>query len=596
MLLSYSPSVPCTLNMLSSLNEHVDTENGFVRLEALATNVYVQSLGYGFDGQSAHPCIQLRPSTSSVVRSSLQLRPGEGFHIGRRTFDVVPEEHNDLRIASSGPSVAYYEAQVGQIEHPSKVVSNPSGRGCTTVIESPKSRTNPSTLVFNSIAEVAITGEEQSQTRPGSTSNRSLLETIQGVGRQTRSKRSHSLHPPETKEGQPKESPRTGALQEPANEKDQSYGKLGTLESQKLDMAVVHQDEPTYPDQTANGSQGYNAQSPACSVQNQTGSSSSPTDHISHKAAQPSSEKQDKKKRKLSSTQAKDSQNSLIGSIHVTPEVRNEANQTPKARTKVKITANNQMKSALPVTPIEPSSSLRSTRSAVREDLSYLSSKNEGIRVLFANSTAIGDSRVLVRFLSQHDVKKVNSVSDCTVLCVGKGELKKTSKLIMTVMLGKEVITDDWVTESARLEKLQGFEQYLASDAEREAEWGFDLRDAIVRGRQGLKILRGWTVIFTASAKKEVGKSGFSDLREIASLAGAKSVSNTLPTTSPEGLPLTLVIGTVEDADSAALARWKVYTRDIISLSVLRGNLEIDNEDFLIKTPEQGIVGKNRKF
>ena len=91
-------------------------------------------------------------------------------------------------------------------------------------------------------------------------------------------------------------------------------------------------------------------------------------------------------------------------------------------------------------------------------------------------------------------------------------------------MLGKEASIDNWVTDSAKQGKLQSVGQYLARDSEREKEWAINLEETIEKGKQGLKVLQDWTGIFTAPAKKEVGKSGFSDLKEIATFAGAKSV------------------------------------------------------------------------
>ena len=55
----------------------------------------------------------------------------------------------------------------------------------------------------------------------------------------------------------------------------------------------------------------------------------------------------------------------------------------------------------------------------------------------------------------------------------------------------------------------------------------------------------------------------------------------------------TLVIGTQEDAGVSALQNWKVFTRDVISLSVLRGKLNTGSEEFLI--PKKQEKGSNKK-
>lgn len=100
-------------------------------------------------------------------------------------------------------------------------------------------------------------------------------------------------------------------------------------------------------------------------------------------------------------------------------------------------------------------------------------------------------------------------------------------------MLGKEVVTN-WVIDSVKQGELQSTEQYLARDHAREEVWGVSLKEAVERETQGIKALQDWSIHLTASAKKEVGKSGFSGIDEIANLAGARSMSAALPRIGPE--------------------------------------------------------------
>ena len=92
-----------------------------------------------------------------------------------------------------------------------------------------------------------------------------------------------------------------------------------------------------------------------------------------------------------------------------------------------------------------PQSSARSTRSSVaREDVAL----TEGgvSKIVFASSSSVKSSAAFKKFLKSHGVTMVDNIREVTALCVGKGELKKTSKMIMAVLLGKRIITDDWVT------------------------------------------------------------------------------------------------------------------------------------------------------
>lgn len=245
--------------------------------------------------------------------------------------------------------------------------------------------------------------------------------------------------------------------------------------------------------------------------------------------------------------------------------------------------------SASPSYSVEPNSSLRSTRSWARDEYNSPSSTPAGTRILFASSSSVGDSKPFLKFLSKNKVMKVQSVHDCTVLCVGK-ELKKTSKLILAVMLGKDIVTDNWVTDSIKANDLLSLVGYLPRDPKKEAEWGISLDEAIYRGRtKDLQILKGQTIIFTPSSKKELGKSGFDELKEIVKCAGAKGVSSTLPRKSPEETPSTIVIGTQDSTEMAELQKlgYSLYVKDIISLSVLRGHLDLESDEFLIKEEKQ---------
>ena len=168
------------------------------------------------------------------------------------------------------------------------------------------------------------------------------------------------------------------------------------------------------------------------------------------------------KKRKISPPPVEESQDSLAGTIQVAPQRPSPPGPARKSRSKPKPSPINQASPQSPAESAEPSSSMRSTRSAARKESGQLSVKDQGTRVLFASSTSVGNSKTFTGFLNQQGVEKAQSDPDCKVLCVGRGELKKTSKSILAVMLGNAVVIDDWVTDSAKQGKLQSIGQYLA--------------------------------------------------------------------------------------------------------------------------------------
>lgn len=251
--------------------------------------------------------------------------------------------------------------------------------------------------------------------------------------------------------------------------------------------------------------------------------------------------------------------------------------------------------SASPSKSVEPNSSMRSTRSTARDEQSSSSAREAEIRIVFASSSSAGDSKPFLKFLSSKGVKKAKSVPDCTVLCVGK-ELKKTSKVILAVLLGKDIVTDSWIVDSVKGNHLLSIVPYIARDAKKEADWGISLEQAIYRGKKGVKILQDYTIHFTPSVKKELGKNGIDELKEIAKCAGARSVFSSLPKKSPDGTPSTIVVATEDNNEVAELQNlgWKAYVKDIISLSVLRGKLDLESDEFLI-IKEQKKMESSRK-
>lgn len=140
--------------------------------------------------------------------------------------------------------------------------------------------------------------------------------------------------------------------------------------------------------------------------------------------------------------------------------------------------------------------------------------------------------------------------------------------------------------DSIKAEKLLSVEDYRAIDTAKEKQWGISLQGAIERGRRGSKPFLGWSIVFTQAAKKEVGSSGFKELKELATIAGANHVSGALPKKSADELPETLVIAGHSDASRDKLGpSWRCFSHEIIGISILRGKVEVTSDEFLIPGP-----------
>ncbi len=554
-------------------------------LEALTSDVSVAALGYNFDGQSAHLGIKLMVSNTSLstsdgLRRVIQLRPFESFHVGKHTFSLATEEYCDIY----GTTYDDCTQQVSQIrsEHP--------------LLSSPMVKSSQISPIFKQVVAAATIRTVESQDMPESPPKRAVLRTIQRAN-----KPSELVSPLINEAMDPRYQNTIDAIIFEATTQPLSKDKGYMPEN----SAVPDLEDPEP------------AAEPRLGTPRESTIHSSEENHATSDTRAPTDSEADEdvpepKRRKLSPPPGEESQDSLFGkSITVTriPTIPATAPESQsisrKPNSKSRHTASSLHTPASastsetchtvsPSRSAEPPSPIRSTRSAVREDTSPFNGQDDGIRVLFTTSTNVGDSASFTKFLKKKGVKIVQTMAECTILCVGK-ELKKSAKFISAVLLGKDIVTDSWVVDSAKQGKLQDIASYFPKDPERESEWDFNLAEAVRRGREHVKVFEGITLIFTASARKEVGKTGFTDLRDIATVAGA-NVATTLPKKGPEETPSTLIIGTQEDTKLSSLSTWQCYTRDLISLSVLRGELELEGDEFHVASkPANGKGGKKRK-
>ena len=224
--------------------------------------------------------------------------------------------------------------------------------------------------------------------------------------------------------------------------------------------------------------------------------------------------------------------------------------------------------------------------------------KAASYRVLFTSSTAVDSIKSHLNFLKKHGVEKVSTVEDCTVLCVGKDmELKRTGKLVLAIALGRDVIGDNWITSSFNQNRLLDPLDFFAKDDIREMEWRTSLKKAVERGKKGVRPFTGWNCNFTTTVKKDLG-SGFPEIKSIAEHAGAAEVLTAPPNLGPEKLPKTVVIASPNgDKYVPALqdAGWRIFTKDIVTLSVIRGTLDVESDEFLISTSEVNHVGSKKR-
>jgi len=197
-------------------------------------------------------------------------------------------------------------------------------------------------------------------------------------------------------------------------------------------------------------------------------------------------------------------------------------------------------------------------------------------RILFSN-TDVNNRPTLKKFLTEQKARQSNDFkkSGSNFLCVGPGELKTTAKLLMALLLRKEIVTDTWVTDSEKAGYLLQTADYLpealvsTKDIDRSA------------------LFTGKNVYFTPAVKKSYGE-GFSDICTIVRAAGAKGAGSEPSRNISDTLEV-VAIGLEEGDNDVPVLQGKnitVYKKDLISSSILEGEIQTDNRDLVIVRKE----------
>ncbi|KAK5232965.1 hypothetical protein LTR47_005829 [Exophiala xenobiotica] len=210
--------------------------------------------------------------------------------------------------------------------------------------------------------------------------------------------------------------------------------------------------------------------------------------------------------------------------------------------------------------------------------------------VIFSGSTEIDQKNNMMEAFRHLGGRETKSINDATMLCVGKGPLKRTSKLIIAVARGIDIVTEEWVTETQRRGCFPAADEFLPLDPSHERIWDFELKDAMQRGKLGLThILSGTTVFLTRQIRTDLGKLE-RELSQVATVLGADSVQKRLPALKDKenyAEHEVLIIGAENDPQGAQVGRLgqKLYNKDILTMAVLRGKLERASAEFLIDVP-----------
>lgn len=217
----------------------------------------------------------------------------------------------------------------------------------------------------------------------------------------------------------------------------------------------------------------------------------------------------------------------------------------------------------------------KSQHSSQRSNTAVEEYKGPVPRVAFSHSAITGNTQA-IKFLKKHKGVVVESISDdCNILCVRQGTLTKTMKLLESIALGIPIVTDKWLLDSAKAGHFLALREHRPSVPKQEEEWNFKL-DKVWGTPQAP--FEGYTIHFTPELRKSY--ADFKEIEQVCKTVGAK-VAMKKPSKNEK-----LVVLAKEDKDKEAgklmQEGFTCYTKDLLTSSILRGQVDLDSDEFMI--------------
>ena len=222
--------------------------------------------------------------------------------------------------------------------------------------------------------------------------------------------------------------------------------------------------------------------------------------------------------------------------------------------------------------------------------------KDSAIRVFFSSSTKVDTRNDSTRKMRALDVIKAPSVATCDVFCIrNNASLKVTCNLILAILSGKPVVTENWLSDSLLVGTRHDYHSYFVKAPQREKEWDMKIADAVERARNGRKPLQDYSVFITSVTKKMLGKA-FGDMKTIVTAAGS-DVTTISKASQIEGNEESVLIIASEGDDLVEVLTelgWRCYSKDMLTMSILREFVDRDSNEFLLGVND-GTVQRPKK-
>ncbi|KAK5112085.1 hypothetical protein LTR85_011666 [Meristemomyces frigidus] len=240
---------------------------------------------------------------------------------------------------------------------------------------------------------------------------------------------------------------------------------------------------------------------------------------------------------------------------------------------------------------VKPSPQVLSANSDLRgtPDSSAISTMSGKVpKVLLSKTTLDRGALAWLKKQGIHVVEDVPTKRSHFVCVVPKGRLATTAKILRSLALGKLVVTEDWLIDS----KAQG--QLLEPD-----DYVHDtLKPTITHNRGDL--LKGWVVYFTKKLAVDYGTTGWSSIKALANDAGARLVESGSAANGEKTARIGPTIffgsdGPDDDRTALLAAQTVVYHKEMLTQSILRGEVDLESDEFMFELPKSAAKTKGKK-
>lgn len=161
----------------------------------------------------------------------------------------------------------------------------------------------------------------------------------------------------------------------------------------------------------------------------------------------------------------------------------------------------------------------------------------------------------------------------------------KTMKVFQAIALGVPIVTDRWLLDSAKKGEFLDLVAYKPSLAQQEKDWNYDL-DTVWGVVQ--TPFKGYSIYFTPALKRTY--NNFREIERVCHTVGAKIVAK------HTGKHENVIVLATEDEDPDAeklIEKGEMcFHKDLLTMSILRGSVDLVSNEFKIRQQNTGGTRK----